>query len=594
MRLRATRVPGTSASAKYQAPAAPAMPSGALGIWYGDQYVNGARKYIPSAIASDAAPVCMWTGSRRLFASNKNIWSGTAVTVTDSAVTGPDGNTQASTVVGSTSGWTVNRQLNGVPAGQYTIGIHVKSNTGTNQGFRLALGATTSSVLTATTAWQRFTLTTTWAGGNIQVYIQNDGSTAASIQIDNFECFAGAADLGPEPSSWHISLGGHKYDTNASVTGGVISMPNTSGYGLLAPPSATTFSTITVVAIARKIAASSGYVAVFARPNLGFNNFGINLERNNIASFSFGGDASWSNFTASSASGWDWNARGFQFFAHRYNGSTRSIFVNGGELFRSVSTAAAQTDQDLLFGTIGPGTYGSGWEYAAMALYNRALSDAEILQAQASLWARLASNGISRGSAIRVLAAEGDSITAATTCYPYLFLANQSPKNIFLNYALAGGGIAGMNSRAAQLDAILPAATDRQAGAKYILTFLIGANDIGGGSGGASDVSDMATYASQLTTYIAARRAAGWTHIAVCTVLPRTLSGYNARRNILNTTIRSWAGSTVNAVIDFAADATMGPDAAAADTSLYSDGLHPTNAGQVLLEPIYRAVVNAL
>lgn len=34
---------------------------------------------------------------------------------------------------------------------------------------------------------------------------------------------------------------------------------------------------------------------------------------------------------------------------------------------------------------------------------------------------------------IRVLAAEGDSITAATGSYFYNFLANQSPKNLAIN-----------------------------------------------------------------------------------------------------------------------------------------------------------------
>ncbi len=45
---------------------------------------------------------------------------------------------------------------------------------------------------------------------------------------------------------------------------------------------------------------------------------------------------------------------------------------------------------------------------------------------------------------------------------------------------------------------------------------------------------------------------------------------------------------------DFAAEAHMEPDAAASDSSLYSDGTHPTAAGQVYLEPVWTAAVNSL
>ena len=78
------------------------------------------------------------------------------------------------------------------------------------------------------------------------------------------------------------------------------------------------------------------------------------------------------------------------------------------------------------------------------------------------------------------------------------------------------------------------------------------------------------------------------------TILPSTASGFNTARNTVNTTLRTWVGTHCDAIADFAADATMGPDAAASNATYYSDGTHPTAAGQVILETVIRSVINAL
>ena len=134
------------------------------------------------------------------------------------------------------------------------------------------------------------------------------------------------------------------------------------------------------------------------------------------------------------------------------------------------------------------------------------------------------------------------------------------------------------------VDAVIPPNT---AGRTFILSVLIGTNDLHGG------VSIVPTYLTDLAAYLDARRAAGW-KVVLCTVPPGTASGFNAARNLANTTLRTWVGVHADALCDFAADPTMGPDAAASDTSLYGDGEHPTAAGQAILEPIYRAAINGI
>lgn len=134
-----------------------------------------------------------------------------------------------------------------------------------------------------------------------------------------------------------------------------------------------------------------------------------------------------------------------------------------------------------------------------------------------------------------------------------------------------------------------------------VLTVLIGANDLG-----TYVYPTGKAYTDALFAYVAPFRAAG-TKVAVATILARrapTTVAYdaihNARRVEANKLIRAAVGKQIDAVIDFAADPVMGTDSAPLDTTLYLDGVHPTNAcalgcgGQGKLAVIYKAAVDAL
>jgi hypothetical protein len=103
-----------------------------------------------------------------------------------------------------------------------------------------------------------------------------------------------------------------------------------------------------------------------------------------------------------------------------------------------------------------------------------------------------------------------------------------------------------------------------------------------------------ATYTAALAAYCDARRTAGY-KMVLCTILPRGGGGFNTARNSVNTTIRGWVGTHIDAVCDFAADPNMGADGQNTDTTYYDgDAIHPNATGQARLETIYRAVINAL
>jgi hypothetical protein len=104
-------------------------------------------------------------------------YSGT--TVTANATTAPDGTLTADRITGASGAFRGVRQTCSVNTDANTFSVYLKSATGSTQNIRIWNDAT-SSVITLTTEWQRFTLTSTATSNSIQVQI----STAISSSID--------------------------------------------------------------------------------------------------------------------------------------------------------------------------------------------------------------------------------------------------------------------------------------------------------------------------------------------------------------------------------------------------------------------------
>jgi hypothetical protein len=181
--------------------------------------------------------------------------------------------------------------------------------------------------------------------------------------------------------------------------------------------------------------------------------------------------------------------------------------------------------------------------------------------------------------------AEGDSITAAGGG-GYAATAEAAAVPDVVNFTIQAVGGSGINSviaRAAATDALLVT------GGSNILSVLIGANGISG------------SFLTDLAGYLDARRAAGW-HVILCTVLPTTIAGFNTTRATVNAELRFWTvsgsggavfGKHADRICDFAADPTMGTDAAASNTTYYVDGVHPTTAGHAILRKVFQPVLDA-
>ena len=132
------------------------------------------------------------------------------------------------------------------------------------------------------------------------------------------------------------------------------------------------------------------------------------------------------------------------------------------------------------------------------------------------------------------------------------------------------------------------------------VTVLIGANDMTTSVDANDSASTPTAWLTALWSYTDRLRATG-AKVAVGTLLPQCNSGnpvYDAsfarRRVLANAAIRAAVGTRIDAVIDFAANPIMGDDADACNAVYYSDGLHPTFAGQQQMLVTYRTAVDAL
>jgi hypothetical protein len=94
---------------------------------------------------------------------------------------------------------------------------------------------------------------------------------------------------------------------------------------------------------------------------------------------------------------------------------------------------------------------------------------------------------------------------------------------------------------------------------------------------------------SAVITYVRGRKKAGF-GVIVGTCLPRTGEGADieTKRLSVNQLIKDSAGTEGFTVADVASDAVMGNISTCANTTYYSDGTHPTNAGQELLIDYFR------
>lgn len=276
-----------------------------------------------------------------------------------------------------------------------------------------------------------------------------------------------------------------------------------------------------------------------------------------------------------------------------FDGANNNLWIDNAYTPTAVAaTGALVTPGTLLLGARADGSAPYGAAVGEIIIMNRAATAAERAQIDSFFLRRWT----------RVVATEGDSLTALGTTVsllrpPQLFIPNSNPPAYLADIATPGidfwVNATSIWDNVPWTDSRLP--TNKR-GRQYILFFAF-ANNIYGGLHSAATTPQG--NADGYATYCLARKVAGWDKIVVGTALSRTDAQANDTfRNAFNTIIRApgWAAvSGVDAICDYAADAIMGVDAApTVNSGYFTDAVHPNVAGFARLEVIFRACINGL
>lgn len=477
-------------------------------LYVASNYVTSPSPAIKnSALISTSLGPNLFRGSRRVF-SNSGLWAASGTTATDNVSTAPDGTTSASRLVitANAGAPSVRNYLSAqtvgatFPSGTYTIAVYAKSNTGGNQTFALAIGyAGSTPDKTATTSWQRFTYTVTFATSVLtpNIGILNDSvGSAADLLICDLELFSGSSDLGPIITDGNLYLGSTAYGTSLpSLSANVLNMNN--AYGVFQVPYYTP-TNITAQAVVKLNASASSYRAFISniKNYLTFTAYVDNsLQMESIASTIFGNTVPSNTSTTNAPGLWNLFDGNWHVLTSSYNasGSISTYYLD--DVFLGYIGGAASTFTnlgDFWANNLITGGYTANYQLLGMSLWNSALTKTQINQS-ITYWSSVASNAgvtLSGLTGNRIYCSEGDSITGSFTySYPYTVGSNASPAVLGSNWAVGGSGLSDLvNIRASTVDTVIPTSIN---GRKFILSVLIGAND-----------ANSATYNTSITNII--------------------------------------------------------------------------------------------
>ncbi len=554
------------------------MPAGARGIWLMDQYTSASVPRVPNSVSAVAQSQNKFFCPRRGFDNTQlhsDFWLGSGITVVDNAGTAPDGSNDASSLVAA--GDFFLHQFVTLTAGVKTMTLKYKRLGSSDQQFKIGFynAGIYSPTLTATSSWQTVVLNATVAAGleMCLAAISFDRETGAELLIVDAALYDGAVDLG-EPV-----LDGHMYIRGAVQDDGALNFDSTTGgpvkCGLIQFTPPITGNAFTVLAYGRKTT-PGGYrfFESFLSKRQAYNDF---LAKTDTTDFVIGGAETNHNYYMKEPSG-------YHFMGAVHTGTAAKTFRDKLKLIERPVTAPSISINDLFVAR--QNHIDTPYELTSEAFYDRALTDAEVRQAELYMEAHAIGLGKTPETINKIVICEGDSLTFGylSVAYPERYVADSPIAQYVYNAAVSGSYIADVTARFSQFSGLKPAGP---VGTKLIYSLLIGANDL--------RVLDEATYMSSLETLVDLVIAAGYVCL-VGTLTPQTFGGYNPKRNVVNPLIRSMVASKgVNAALaDYAADGTIGTDAAASNTSLYPDGLHFGDPCAEIQYGIAKAAIDAI
>lgn len=602
----------------------PQMPAGAKGIWFAKDF-DSSLVAVPNVASDSNATVqpLLTRHPRGAFATGAVGGEGFAggwlgggfggCTTTEKHEAGRDGVVAATRAVFSsgTSGIRYRKTFS-LSAGTYTMVIDAKSNTGSSQDFQMSRDGLANTVTrTATTSWQQFKNEFTLSSATtVDLRFLFPPSGDGDFVID--KAFLWSGDAASVPAD--LTLEGDLYFGNSSKTTDVTyaSGEITLASGAIGSIDFNDFVTgneVTMLAVVKRTVDYNnvaGYRYPFMYDVVESSVPGATTAWS-LGEFEAEGEitASFGGRRARPAGGFSPNLftdGGYHVISASADASALDLWLDDVSLALETATAG-QSDSSRKF-QVGNKTASFGFlkfKLNALALYDRKLTDVERRKAISIMIATASDSGITITKPTNHLIAGFDSITADADSYVHEFLPNATSGLVAQNEAIGGSTLSLNPTVALNLDvrspyhiAGIPADASDRSGRRFVVTLHPGANDLQPNYAG-----DVTAFLDELWAITDPIRARGG-HLGIATILPKGTSvtgaaTHNTARATANTQIRSLLGTKFDFLIDFAADATMGPDSAADNASLYGDGLHPTaSAHSTYLEPIYRAAVNGV
>lgn len=518
------------------------------------------------------------------------LWRSNGATITDNFAANPvDGSTTASRFEGTAVQL---YQTITTTAQQYTQSVYLKSNTGSSLAGQLVVLDPSSGFIiqsiTITTSWQRFSMTWTGHAGNTNIYpIYPPGGVAQDIVFYHPQVEAGSTATPIRPLSFTMGMNATANSSAPSWTTGAISI--TSGtFALGGLPNAVTLGTVTLYALAKQTGdpgAYAPYLSDWQVPGGPKTIFGYDgTTATPWLAYQAGISTSVVKAPAVYLTDSLWHI-----VAASNDGSTTKLYVDGQMVASKSSAATSVTNGAFAFGTdntVGfyPGVLGS------IGLYTAVHTQAQIDQMTQYFKGVATAKGVTPPASVTEwLMYEGDSITDATSgppvptaMYPWLVAKTLSPGILGWNNAVSGSFVFHLAARAAVVDATI------KAGRNNILFVLVGTNDL-------ANTGTAAALETAWASYMTARRTAGWNKIIACTLTSTNDATKQPKIDTFNTWLHANYATYADALSDFAADANLGcGTTCGANTTYFSDGLHPTAAGQAIMAPIAKTAIQSV
>ena len=277
-------------------------------------------------------------------------------------------------------------------------------------------------------------------------------------------------------------------------------------------------------------------------------------------------------------------------------GATPAFWFNGTKELQYIRNSQP-ANGSFVQSHLGWGTSGINYNGVIyhIALWNRVLTDAEVIQATAYATNLVGARGVSFTDLIpnsaNLVVAIGDSITEGFNCglaggeYPSI-MQRALPNSRITNMGVFGATTATWTTTYIGAGKPLQAELSRVGPAKKAVLIMLGVNDVAASGSTATTLSALAAMAASARSY-------GATDIGITTISDATsfTAGQQTLRTNLNAGIR--AGITgIDFFVDLAANASISP--AVASNGVYNaDGVHLVSAGDQLISNLFTPALTA-